>query len=689
MNESKAKTRSDKNAARTKFRFDESIVPSFVVSFHSTRAENSSSEDEKQPDQDLSYRTHRKSSSSSYFPSNRLDPTDNKSESPTKISRSRSFNLINTLKAERHSNKGNLKSSIESTGESCLKSLLFLPKIGRNSLFVDRKFSSQEEKFEFYGRRKRELDRVVDELIKVVERQFNQVVAQTSNFWVEMKRLCVDRLDDENGIEHFHDYVFPSLGDDDRLKTLLTHNEDLQAGIQVLKTTLFIFKEKFTLAELKSLFDDEEKFNRDQLVHQMNMLVISYQKTHRLIDERIHFYKTNRLDNQFDWTDVIQNDYFPLIEQISNDFVTRILSTPENLLSMLVNVKKRLLLLSIEWKLDSFYLVEKIRFEPLFQIDAPFHQLSNEKQETTSADFLSLFISLQRFSPAEFSFVEFLRFVVRSSSSVVRFPRSTSWTTRRASKQSRGSNKSSFEFLFRYFVVRNFVEFRFADRLQTVQSFDSLFPGELNTSDVLSSRRSSLDRTSICVPSTSFVEKTIDRRPPLFPFQPTNVADGQLPAQLRFKFVNRTRTCDVERSTSLRRKNRSPLSTKIFEKLVNCAWLVVSMVADSIEFKFAPSESERNDVEMTRLRIAVSFTNWGERCLSTSCADLMKFVGRQSFSFLPSIFHSSQKFLRLFFNWFSRFALFATQSNQVSRCRAIFSSRELVSSLVCRFVRCE
>ena len=233
----------------------------------------------------------------------------------SKLSRSRSFHLLTGLKPDRNlsssiksndethqnSNESNLKLPNAMPQQSCLLNLLVQPQLSLTSatLHLNSTEHQQSKKtIEYYHQRQKEFDRVVTVLINVFQRKIVENLDRITYYWIDLKQLSLDQYQDENACYQLFDLLFKYHHKSMDFLTFLKANDDIYAAVQVLKTSLYIMREDYSLIRIKQLFDDEEKDNRDRTKYQTNILLTSYRNSHNLIKERISYYQSLRSEER-------------------------------------------------------------------------------------------------------------------------------------------------------------------------------------------------------------------------------------------------------------------------------------------------------------------------------------------------------------------------------------------------------
>ena len=259
------------------------------------------------------------------------------------ITRSRSFNLFQSSKSRSSLNTHSTVSTgtlTKSPSHSLLLNLLVQPQLANAGCPEAAPIPSEYpmEDCSHAQQRQVELDRVVRQLMSMIERKTNENLHQICNAWRTLKYSASSQVTPRS---LFVDYLFKSIYARSSLPFAVEHNDDIHAAFQVLSTTLTIIKAKSPSINIASFFDDVEKQTQEQIHERLASLLSSYTDEHQLITESIRFYQSS--SKTTDWIRIIRTDYPPLIERISNDFNSRVPSIEQTLLQMLFDVKTQLL----------------------------------------------------------------------------------------------------------------------------------------------------------------------------------------------------------------------------------------------------------------------------------------------------------------------------------------------------------
>jgi hypothetical protein len=206
--------------------------------------------------------------------------------------------------------------------------------------------------------RQSELDRSVNKLVEVFTTKTTENINQISYYWNHLKQLTLGQYQTKPNRFQLFDYLLKtccsSLDAQKQMELYFQKNDEINAALQVLSTTLIIVNNEQTVLTISQLFDREEQTTIRTLQRHLESLLSSYAEELSFILERIKIYESrfsawknsNLMDLDsitYQWTTIIEHDYPSLIEKISNDFITKIPQIEKILVQMLKNMKKRLL----------------------------------------------------------------------------------------------------------------------------------------------------------------------------------------------------------------------------------------------------------------------------------------------------------------------------------------------------------
>jgi len=206
--------------------------------------------------------------------------------------------------------------------------------------------------------RQSELDRSVKKLIEVLTMKTNENINQISFYWIYLKELILNQYDEKTIRFQLFDYLLKTccstIDSQKQIQSYIEQNDEINASLQVLSTTLIILDNQQNNLTITQLFDREEQTTIRTLRRQLESLLSSYTDELSFIIERINVYEsrfstwknsnTTDLDSiEYQWTQIIEHDYPTLITKISNDFITKIPQIEKILVKMLKNMKQRLL----------------------------------------------------------------------------------------------------------------------------------------------------------------------------------------------------------------------------------------------------------------------------------------------------------------------------------------------------------
>jgi hypothetical protein len=206
--------------------------------------------------------------------------------------------------------------------------------------------------------RQSELDRSVRKLIEVLTTKTNENLSQISYYWAHLKQLALNHYDTKTNHFQLFGYLLKTcctnFDTQKQVELFFEQNDEINAALQVLLTTLTIINNQQNYLTISQLFDREEQTTIRTLQRHLESLVSPYVDELSFITERINVYdsrfstwknsNTTDLDSiAYEWKQIIEHDYPALIETISNDFITKIPQIEKILVLMLGNMKKRLL----------------------------------------------------------------------------------------------------------------------------------------------------------------------------------------------------------------------------------------------------------------------------------------------------------------------------------------------------------
>ena len=204
------------------------------------------------------------------------------------------------------------------------------------------------EEINYYKKRQSELDYTVKVLIEHLKLKANNNINQIFKCWSYLKQLSLDQIQRKAKLHQFIDYML-KINSVKKIDLYLEQNDEINAALQILSTILNVVHNKFTLTQIKQLFDQEEKTTIESLRYDLELLLSSYFDELSFIHECSHFYQTNLdAEKSFHWIKIIKVEYPLLIEKISNDFIMNLPEVEHILKNMLRNMKKRLLNIDVE-----------------------------------------------------------------------------------------------------------------------------------------------------------------------------------------------------------------------------------------------------------------------------------------------------------------------------------------------------
>ena len=206
--------------------------------------------------------------------------------------------------------------------------------------------------------RQAELDHSVEKLIEVLTMKTNENIQRISSYWIFIKETLLERFQSRNNPFPIIDYFFKTCCSTNNsrklIQTYFAQNDDLNAAIEVLLTTLKIIDPPDVSLLINQVFYREEQITIRALQRQLESLHASYTEELSFIMERIRTYERrfaswkntniNELDSiAYEWTQIIEHDYPVLIEKLANDFINKVPQLDKILLQMLRNMKKNFL----------------------------------------------------------------------------------------------------------------------------------------------------------------------------------------------------------------------------------------------------------------------------------------------------------------------------------------------------------
>lgn len=299
-----------------------------------------------------------------YSYSSALSCKDDNDGQPSKPKRTRSFKRLTKLFNQQSD------SITPISADSCLTKLLFHPKLNveiePTPIEVPstvpcaspppppvRPLISPDRILQF-KKRQIELDRTVDKLIETIKFEAIKNIEQIFQYWSHIKYISLEKYQPKLNPHYLFDYIFNCNYFTQNYDTYLEQNDELQAALQVLSTTLSIVHQEQSFATLNEIFDIEEKTARENLQYQVNCLIESYLEELAIIRESIHVHQSSTLeDKSLEWIQLIQIDYPCFIEKLSNDFLTKIPLIESNLLQLIRTTKKSLVNLHAKHQLLS------------------------------------------------------------------------------------------------------------------------------------------------------------------------------------------------------------------------------------------------------------------------------------------------------------------------------------------------
>ena len=262
--------------------------------------------------------------------------------------------LLNTKERKCSSLPVSIAESSPSSSQSCLLQLLLRPQLQKETRVHEQvecpppapvlcPVNHSIEDQTHWRARQVQLDEVVQQLIKTFQRKATEYRNEICQVWTHLKRVSLYECPLSHNTSRLLQGSFSATRSKRFLDLSFEQNDELDAAFQVLATSILIAKDTYSLCEFAQFFDDEERRMLEQLADQLDFSLSSYTDEHRMITERIHFYQNQPSDSKtVDWIQIIKDDYPPLIERISNDFINQTPSCEQTLVKMLTNIKRRL-----------------------------------------------------------------------------------------------------------------------------------------------------------------------------------------------------------------------------------------------------------------------------------------------------------------------------------------------------------
>jgi hypothetical protein len=209
-----------------------------------------------------------------------------------------------------------------------------------------------------YKKRQSELDRSVHKMIDVLTMKTNENLERISFYWIYLKQIILDQYEQKTERFQLFDYLLKTCCSpvDARKHTevYVQKNDEVNASLQIVSSTLTIVKDQQTLVTINQLFDREEQTTIRTLRRQFDSLIAAYTDELSFIVERFNVYDSRfaawKNSNMSDLNStanelrqIVEHEYPPLIEKVANDFVTKIPQVEIILAQMLRNMKQRLL----------------------------------------------------------------------------------------------------------------------------------------------------------------------------------------------------------------------------------------------------------------------------------------------------------------------------------------------------------
>jgi hypothetical protein len=248
----------------------------------------------------------------------------------------------------------------KSATSECIYKLLLQPKLSINTTITETIQCSQTppsaprtryvstEHINNCKQRHLELSRTVQQLIESLKTKTKCSINQISKDWPYLKQKSLNEFYPKTNFYQMFGYLLQFSSPNKQSEFYLEENDEINAALRVLSTTLTITNNKYSFCTISQLFDQEEKSTIENLQDQLEGLLSSYIDELSFITERIQFYQScPNAEKNFEWVQIIKQEYPSLIERISNDFITKTPQIEKILIQMLRNMKKRLLSINI------------------------------------------------------------------------------------------------------------------------------------------------------------------------------------------------------------------------------------------------------------------------------------------------------------------------------------------------------
>lgn len=219
-------------------------------------------------------------------------------------------------------------------------------------------YSHIDEHIKQCEQRQSELERSVKKLIEVLTIKTNENLSQISIYWINFKQLLLEEYENKTNRFQLFGYLVKNccttFNSPQKILEGLNKNDEINAALQVLSTTLIIIHDQQNLFTINQLFDREEQTTIRKLKCDLETLLSLYNDELSFLNDRVKDYqsrcaswKNSNINDleliSYEWTQIIEHDYPALIEKISNDFITKIPQVEKILISMLRSMKQRLL----------------------------------------------------------------------------------------------------------------------------------------------------------------------------------------------------------------------------------------------------------------------------------------------------------------------------------------------------------
>lgn len=200
------------------------------------------------------------------------------------------------------------------------------------------------EDINYYKQIQTKLNHVFHELTENFENNTKINLNVIVKIWSHLKQSFLNQIQPKIHHRQLFDSLVKSFSLNKQYECYIDNNDEIQATLRVLSTTLFIVHDKYSFAEISLLFDDEEKVIIQYLANRLEWLLSSYRDEFSLMQECSQYYQRgiDKLET-LNWIQIIQNEYPVLITRVIKDINSQVPQIQQIILIMLQDMKKRLL----------------------------------------------------------------------------------------------------------------------------------------------------------------------------------------------------------------------------------------------------------------------------------------------------------------------------------------------------------